>query len=85
MKKPNNRPHMNQANNQETTKNPLSQSPCIQGLSKEFRRIFKGTKVQIIFKGCNALKTLLMHPKDKITTQLFQDVVLSVDCTSYIG
>ena len=47
----------------------------IQELSEEFRRIFKDTKVQIIFKGCNTLKTLLMHPKDKIPAQLHQVVV----------
>ena len=70
---------MDQATNQETTMESFVTDPYIQGLSKESRRIFKENKVQIIFKGCNTLKVLLMDPKDKIPTQLCQDVVLSVD------
>ena len=66
---------MDQAPTQETTKEAFVSVPYFQGQSKEFRRIFKDTKVQIIFKGCNTFKTLLMHPKDKIPTQLHQDVV----------
>ena len=54
--------------------------PYIQGLSEEFRRIFKNTKVQITFKGCNTLKTLLMPLKDKIPTHLCQDVVHQWTC-----
>ena len=49
-------------------------------VSEEFRRIFKETKDQIIFKWCNTLKTLLMHPKDKIPTQLCQDEVYKWTC-----
>ena len=71
---------MHQATNQETTKESFVTVPYIQGLSEEFRRIFKDTKVQIIFKGCNTLKTLLMHPKDKIPTQLYQDMVCQLTC-----
>ena len=90
LKKPNNLPQMAQATNQETTKDSSVTAPYIQRLSKEFRRIFKDTKVQIIFKGCNTLKTLLIHPKDKIPTQLCQDVVYqwtyaNENCNSYIG
>ena len=48
---------MDQAPTQETTKEAFVLVPYIQGLSEEFRRIFKETKVQIIFKGCNTLKT----------------------------
>ena len=82
---------MDQATNQETTKESFVTVPYIQGLSEEFRSIFKDTKVQIIFKGCNTLKTLLLHPKGKITTQLCQDVVYQWTCvnekcsSSYIG
>ena len=56
---------MDQASTQETTKVVFVSVPYIQGLSEEFRRIFQDSKVQIIFKGCNTLKILLMHPKDK--------------------
>ena len=73
---------MDQATNQETTKGSFVTVPYSQGLSKEFRRIFKDTKVKIIFKGCITLKTLLMHPKDKIPTQLHQDMVYQWICTN---
>ena len=91
LKKPNHKPHIDQVTNQETTKESTVTVPYIQELSEEFRRIFKDTQVQIIFKGCNMLKTLLMHPKDKIPTQLHQDVVYQLTCynvvcsSSYIG
>ena len=91
LKKTNNRSQMDQATNQETTKDSFVTVPYIQGLSKEFGRIFKDTKFQIIFKGCNRIKTLLMHPKDKIPTWLNQDVVYQWTCanknynSSYIG
>ena len=47
------RPSHQPRNHQRT----LCHSPFHQGLSEKFRRIFKDTKVQIIFKGCNTLKT----------------------------
>ena len=43
---------MDQTTNQETTKESYVRVPYIQGLSEEFRRTLKDTKVQIIFKGC---------------------------------
>ena len=78
---------MGQATNQETTKESFVTVPYIQGMSEEFRRIFKDTEVQIIFKRCNTFKPQLMHPKDKIPTQLQQDVVYQWTCTnsSYNG
>ena len=90
LKKPNNRPHMDQAPTQETTDEAFVSDPYIQALGEEFRRIFKDTKAQIIFKGCNTLKTPLMHPKDKIPTELCQDVGYQLicpedNCNSYIG
>ena len=39
------------------TKESFVRVPYIQGLSEEFRRNFKDTKVQIISKGCNTLKS----------------------------
>ena len=82
---------MDQAPTQETTEGAFVSVPYIQGLSEEFRRIFKDTKVQIIFKECYTLKALLMHPKGKIPIQLHQDVVYQWtfpedNCnSSYIG
>ena len=80
LKKPNNRPQGDQAPTQETTKEAFISVPHFQGLSEEFRRIFRDTKAQIIFKGCITLKSLLMHPKDKIPAQLCQDVVYQWTC-----
>ena len=60
-------------------KKPFSQSHNIQGLCEEFRRIFKNNKVQIIFKRCNTLKTLLMHPKDKMSIQLHHGCGIPMD------
>ena len=82
LNKPNKRPHMHQATNQETTKEFFVTVSYIQGLSEEFRRIFQDTKVQIFFKGCKILKTLLMHATDKIPTQLHQDMVYQLACTN---
>ena len=62
LKKPNNRPQIDQGMNQKTTKESFVTVPYIQRLRKEFRRIFKDTEVQIIFKGCNTVETLSMHP-----------------------
>ena len=73
---------LDQATDQETTKESFVTGPYIQGLSEEFRRIFKATKFQIIFKGCNTLRTLLMHPKVKIPIQLHQDVVYQWTCAN---
>ena len=53
---------MEEATNQETTKESFVTVPYIQELSKEFRKMFRDTKVQIIFKGCNALKNSVNAP-----------------------
>ena len=47
--------------------------------------------VQVCFKGINTLKSLLMHPKDKLSTSQKKDVVYHWECradrcnSSYIG
>ena len=91
LKKSYNNQHAEQTPSHETSKVAFVSVPYIQGLSEEFRRIFKNTEVQIIFKGCNTLKTLLMHPNNKIPAQLCQDVVYQWICptencsSTYIG
>ena len=62
LKKPNARPQVDQTTIQVTTKELFISVPYIPGLSEEFRRIFKDTKVQVILKGCDTLKCLLIHP-----------------------
>ena len=40
--------------------------PYFPGLSESFKNVFKYTAIQVCFKGVNTLKSMLMHPKDKI-------------------
>ena len=47
--------------------------PYFPGLSKSYKKIFKYTPIQVCFKGVNTLKSLLMHPKDKISTDQKKD------------
>ena len=65
-------PIRNQDTGLEVKKNVFISVP---GLSEEIRRIFWHTSVQVIFKGTNTLKSILMHPKDKIPKQLTQNIV----------
>ena len=51
--------------------------PC---LSEEFRRIFQDISVQVIFKKANTLKSILMHPEDKMPAQLKQNIVYKWSC-----
>ena len=64
---------------------------CLPGLSGSYKKIFKYTPIQVCFKGVNTLKSLLMHPKDKISTDQKEDIVYHWECqvdgcnSSYIG
>ena len=49
--------------------------PYFPGLSESYKKIFKYTPIQICSKGVNTLKSLLMHPKDKISTNQKKDIV----------
>ena len=75
----------------EIMKNVFIFVPCVTGCSKEFRRIFQHTIVQIMFKGANTLKYIFMHPKDIIPSQLKQNIVYKWFCPeencnlSYLG
>ena len=65
--------------------------PYYLGLSESYKKIFKYTPIQVCFKGVNTLKSLLMHPKDKISTNQKKDIVYHWECqadgcnSSYIG
>ena len=65
--------------------------PYFPGLSEAFKKIFKYTAVQVCFKGVNTLKSLLIHPKDKVPINQKKDVVYHWECQadsysfSYIG
>ena len=65
--------------------------PYFPGLSESFKKIFRYTPIQFCFKGVNTLKSLLMHPKDKVSTKQKKDVVFHWECqadgcnSSYVG
>ena len=48
--------------------------PYFPGLSEAYKKIFKYTHIQICFKGVNMLKSLLMHPKDKVSMDQKKDL-----------
>ena len=49
--------------------------PYFPGLSESFKKVFKYIAIQVCFKGINTLKSMLMHPKDKIPIDQKKDVV----------
>ena len=65
--------------------------PYFPGLSKSFKKIFKYTMIQVCFKEVTTLKSLLMHPKDKVSIEQKKDIVYYWECqadrsnSSYIG
>ena len=65
--------------------------PYFPGLSESFKKIFKYTTIQVCFKGVNTLKSMLMHPKDKVSINQKKDVVYFWECqadgckSSYVG
>ena len=65
--------------------------PYFPGLSESYKKIFKYTPIQVCFKGVNTLKSMLMHPKDKISINQKKDLVYHWECKedgcnwSYIG
>ena len=54
--------------------------PYFPGLSEAFKKIFKYTAIQVCFKGVNTLKSLLMHPKDKVPMEQKKDIVYHCEC-----
>ena len=54
--------------------------PYFPGLSESYKKIFKYTPIQVCSKGVNTLKSLLMHPKDKISTDQKKDIVYHWEC-----
>ena len=66
-------------------------APYFPGLSESFKQLFRYTHVQVCFKGQNTIKSMLMHPKDKVDPSLKKAIVYQWSCTnlgcksSYIG
>ena len=65
--------------------------PYFPGLRESYKKIFKYMPVQVYFKGVNTLKFMLMHPKDKVSSDQKKDLVYHWECkadgcnSSYIG
>ena len=65
--------------------------PYFPGLSESFKKIFRYTTIQVCFKGVNTLKSMLMHPKDKISIDQKKDIVYHWECqadgckSAYVG
>ena len=75
----------------EIKKQFLISVPYFPGLSEAFKKIFKYTHTQVCFKGVNMLKSLLIHPKDKVSIDQKKDLVYHWQChadrykSSYVG
>ena len=75
----------------EVKKSIFISAPYFPRLSESFKQLFKYTPVQACFKGQNSIKSMLMHPKDKVDPSLKKDVVCQWSYTkpncksSYIG
>ena len=54
--------------------------PYFPGLSGSFKKIFRYTAIQVCFKGVDTLKSMLIHPKDKISIKQKKDVVYHWEC-----
>ena len=75
----------------EVKKTSFISAPYFLGLSESFKELFKYMHIQVCFKGQNTIKSMLMHPKDKINPSLKKDIVYQWSCTDpsckslYIG
>ena len=75
----------------EVKKTVFISAPYFPGLSECFIQLFRYTHVQVCFKGQNTIKSMLMHPNDKVNPSLKKDIVYQWSCTnpgcksSYIG
>ena len=75
----------------EVKKTIFISAPYFPGISKSFKQLFRYTHIQVCFKGQSTIKSVLMHPKDKIDSSLKKDIVYQWPCTnlgcksSYIG
>ena len=65
----------------EVKKSVFISAPYFPGLSESFKQLFKYTPVQVCFKGQNTIKSILMHPKDKVDPSLKKDIVYQWSCT----
>ena len=66
----------------EIKKTVFISAPYFPGLSESFKQLFRYKRVQVCFKGQNTIKSMLMHPKDKIDPSLIKDIIYQWSCTN---
>ena len=66
----------------EIKKTVFISAPHFPGLSESFKQLFRYTHAQVCFKGQNTIKSMLMHPKDKVDPSLKKDIVYQWSCTN---
>ena len=66
----------------EIKKSVFISAPYFPGLSESFKQLFRYTPVQVCFKGQKTIKSLLMHPKDKVDPSLKKDIIYQWSCTN---
>ena len=54
----------------EVKKTVFISAPYFPGLSEFFKQLFRYTHIQVCLKGQNTIKSMLMHPKDKVILPL---------------
>ena len=65
----------------EVKKSIFISAPYFPGLSESLKQLFKYTPVQVCCKGQNTIKSMLMHPKDKVDPSLKKGVIYKWSCT----
>ena len=66
----------------EVKKTVFISAPYFPGLSESFKQLFRYTHVQVCFKGQKTIKSMLMHPKDKVDPSRKKDIVYQWSCTN---
>ena len=66
----------------EIKKTVFISAPYFPDLSESLKLLFRYTYIQVFFKGQNNIKSMLMHPKDKVDPSLKKDIVYQWSCTN---
>ena len=66
----------------EVKKTVFISAPYFPGLSESFKLLFRYTHIQVCFKGQNTIKSMLMHPKDKVDPSFKKDIIYQWSCTN---
>ena len=66
----------------EVKKTVFISAPYFPGLSESFKQLFRYTHIQVCSKGQNTIKSMLMHPNNKIDPSFKKDIVYQWSCTN---